>query len=336
MPFNRYKLEIEQELKAVIGDSDTHYYQMMRYHQGWIDEHGTVQSGDTGKLLRPALCIIACRAVGGNYKNVLPAAAVLELVHNFSLIHDDIEDQSHFRRHRRTVWSLWGQAQAINVGDGLYALSRLGLRRLKDNGYPADKVLIAMQLLDHACLTLCEGQYLDMGFESKTDVGVEQYLEMIGKKTAALISCAIKTGSFLGCDDDAQCNSMEQFGWNLGMAFQVRDDILGIWGFEDKTGKSASDIYQKKKSLPVIHGLVSASKDDVATIKDIYEKPTIDDQDADTVTAILDRCGARDYCENLATDYLNKAIAILDSLSLDSAAKDDLRQIAQFLIRRDY
>ena len=336
MIFDRYNREIEQELKAIIGDDPSPFYQMMRYHLGWVDEKGNPLDAKTGKLLRPTLCLTSFRAVGGDWVRALPAAAVLELIHNFSLVHDDIEDQSDFRRHRRTVWNIWGQAQAINVGDGMYALSRLAILRLTNNGFPDNKVLSIIGLLDRACAKLCEGQYSDMCFESRYDVSVEEYLQMIERKTANLISCSVKTGAVLGTDDERIANEIEQFGLLLGMAFQIRDDELGIWGTEGKTGKSKSDILQRKKSLPIVYGLTSGSSKNAETIRGIYSKEIIDNNDVVSVTEALDEAGAKDYCQKLAIEYYDKAIGILDNLQPDKQAQGELREIADFFIKRDF
>jgi geranylgeranyl diphosphate synthase type I len=336
MDFLKHTAEIEQELKAIVGSSPSEFYQMMRYHLGWVDESGNPLNSNTGKLLRPKLCLIACQAVGGNWQSALPAAAVLELVHNFSLIHDDIEDQSDYRRHRRTVWNIWGQAQAINVGDGMYSLSRLGLQRLSSTGYTLEKVLSVIQLMDQACVRLCEGQYSDMCFEGRYDVSVDEYLEMIGKKTANLISCSLNIGAVLGTDDKTVAQNFEQFGWKLGLAFQIQDDILGIWGAEDKTGKSTSDIAQRKKSLPVIYGIASADSGCANLIRDMYDQETIDNDAVSAVIHALDQVDARSYCQKLAGSYYEDALNILEELVIDSDAKKELIEIADFFINRDY
>jgi len=336
MGFSKYTDEIEQELKSIIGTSSSEFYRMMRYHLGWVDESGEPQDSNTGKLLRPKLCLIACAAVGGNWQKALPAAAVLELVHNFTLVHDDIEDQSDYRRHRRTVWNIWGQAQAINVGDGMYSLSKLGLIRLNNAGYEPEKVLNVMQMLDQACVKLCEGQYLDMYFESKYDVSIDEYLEMIGKKTANLISCALKMGAALGTDNDAVIQGLEQFGWKTGMAFQIQDDILGIWGAKDKTGKSMSDIAQRKKSLPIIYGLASGNDKCAELIRDVYDKETIDRDAIVKVTEALDEIEARSYCQKLAYDYYDNALQIINKLEIDREARQELIEIADFFVKRDF
>ncbi|MFC1998476.1 polyprenyl synthetase family protein [Chloroflexota bacterium] len=336
MDFSKYTDEIEQELKSIIGTSSSEFYRMMRYHLGWVDESDNPQNGNTGKLLRPKLCLIACEAVGGNWQKALPSAAVLELVHNFSLVHDDIEDQSDYRRHRRTVWSIWGQAQAINLGDGMYSLGRLALLRLSNEGFEPQKILDVIKLLDQACVRLCEGQHLDMCFESSYDITINQYLEMIGKKTANLISCALKMGAILGTDDEIVATGLEQFGWKLGVAFQIQDDILGIWGKEDKTGKSMSDIAQRKKSLPIIYGLMSDDGKCAELIRNVYDKETIDRDAIVKVTEALDEIKARNYCQKLAYDYYDNALQIINKLEIDREARQELIEIADFFVKRDF
>lgn len=336
MMFTDYNRATKQELKAIIGDGSSHFYQMMRYHLGMIDESGVPVDANTGKMLRPTLCLNSCRAVGGDWQRALPAAAVLELIHNFSLVHDDIEDQSEYRRHRRTVWNIWGQAQAINVGDGMYALSRLGLLRLEGNGYSSNKILNIIDLFDKSCVELCEGQYLDMCFEKRFDVDTKEYLQMIEKKTARLISCSIKSGALLGTNDETIANELGRFGLILGMAFQIKDDELGIWGEEERTGKSKSDITQKKKSLPIIYALETNSAEKTEIIKRVYDKEIIYQDDVTTVTDVLDAAGARDYCIKLANDYYDSAINILNNLELEKDGQSELKSIADFIIHRDY
>ena len=251
--FNKYRADIDAELKSVLAERQSPFYDMMRYHLGWVDEKGNVLTSSGGKALRPTLCLLACEAVGGDYRQALPAAAAIELVHNYSLIHDDIQDDDRERRHRPTVWSIWGKPQAINAGTAMRVLANLALLRLKELGVPDQKQLRAHYLIDEKCMSLIEGQYLDISYETRFDITVDDYLDMIRKKTAALIACSLELGALLGTDDEQVIESFRNIGTNLGLAFQIRDDILGIWGDEQKTGKpSCSDIRRKKKSFPVI------------------------------------------------------------------------------------
>jgi len=334
---SRYQPDLDQELRVVVGDASLPLYQMMRYHLGWEDASGKPKSQKGGKLLRPSLCLMACEAVGGDWKSALPAAAALELVHNFSLIHDDIEDGDLERRGLPTVWHLWGLAQGVNTGDAMHTVARLALLRLTDKGYASEKVVRAARLLDQACLRVCEGQCLDISFEERMDIGVDDYLEMIGGKTAALFSCSLKLGALLGTDDGTTVERMAEFGRNLGMAFQIQDDILGIWGESSVTGKSSSgDIIKKKKTLPVLYGISKAQSGQRSRLVEIYSKETVMEQDIPEVLGILDSAAARAYSENQASDYLAKALVELESASIINAAKSDFQLLAQSLAGREY
>ncbi|MEI2691836.1 MAG: polyprenyl synthetase family protein [Anaerolineae bacterium] len=246
-------------MQRVIGPAQGVYaghYGMLRYHMGWVDPAMQPAVINSGKRIRPVVCLLACAAVGGAVEDALPAAAAVELLHNFSLIHDDVEDNSSTRRHRPTVWALWGVPQAINAGDAMFTLARLALHGVTGRGVVAATALEASAIFDRACLRLTEGQYLDMSFEDRQDVAVEEYVAMIEGKTAALLSASLELGALLGGADEGTRRSLAEFGRGLGLAFQMQDDILGIWGDETITGKSAaSDILARKKSLPVVYAL---------------------------------------------------------------------------------
>ncbi len=237
---------IEAEMQRVIGRAEGAYaghYGMLRYHMGWVDPQMQPAVVNSGKRIRPVACLLACEAVGGAVEDALPLAAAVELLHNFSLIHDDVEDDSPTRRHRPTVWALWGVPQAINAGDAMFTLARLALHGLGSRPIPPAMAMDACMIFDQACLRLTEGQYLDMSFEGRLDVSVDEYLAMIEGKTAALLSASLELGALVGGADQATRGHLAHFGRSLGLAFQMEDDILGIWGDEAVTGKSAaSDI----------------------------------------------------------------------------------------------
>ena len=179
--FEKYRTDIDSELKSVLLERRSPLYDMMRYHLGWIDERGNPLQNSPGKALRPTLCLLACEAVGEEYRQALSAAAAIELVHNYSLIHDDIQDDDRERRHSPTVWSLWGKPQAINAGTAMRILASLALERLSGCDIPVKKRLRVQQLLDESSLALIEGQYLDIHYESCPDIGMSDYLDMISK-----------------------------------------------------------------------------------------------------------------------------------------------------------
>lgn len=255
---------IEDELQRQIARLDQPrtktYHEMLTYHMGWTGEGAGPEA--TGKRIRPLLVLLSAAASGAadTWQAALPAAAAVELVHNFSLVHDDIQDNSEKRRGRQTVWVKWGMPQAINAGDGLFTLSNLAITDLIAH-YPAETVVKAAQILHNTCLELTRGQYLDISYEKRNDLGVEDYWPMISGKTAALLAGCCQLGALLGAADEVLQDVYRSFGHYLGLAFQVQDDILGIWGDEAVTGKSAaSDLVEGKKSLPVLAGLGKKGK----------------------------------------------------------------------------
>lgn len=310
----RYIPQIEDEMNQVLANDDpllADHYGMLRYHMGWLDQHFRPIRGNRGKRLRPQLCLLAAAAVGGRIEQAMPAAAAVELLHNFSLVHDDIEDGSPARRHRSTVWLLWGKPQAINVGDALFTLARTALYGLSDQGLSTTQVLAACQLFDRTCVRLTEGQYLDMAFEARLDVTVDDYMVMISGKTAALISASLEMGALVGGADVQVRERLAAFGHELGLAFQIQDDVLGIWGDEALTGKSAqSDILTRKKSLPVVYGLEHATVG--PQLRDLYKRP-LDPAEVPEVLALLEEADAHTYAISLVQQAHNKALAALQA-----------------------
>ncbi len=335
--WQRYKSDLETELKFAVGAASLPMYDMMRYHLGWIDKDGKPQTATAGKRLRPILCLLACQAVGGEWRQALPAASAVELVHNFSLIHDDIQDSSRERRGRATVWYIWGKPQAINVGDGMHALALSSLVRLEDGGVPHSNVVRAARILGEASLKLCEGQYLDISYENRLDIDINEYMEMIGCKTAALFRCSLEIGALLGSDDEQALTHLKMFGHYLGMTFQVHDDVLSIWGDEKTTGKpNTSDIEMKKKTLPIVYALEKVKGEDKKTLRDIYQKDTIEPADVATVLKILNRVDARGYVQDTSERFYRQALTELNATGLPEPAKDELKTIAAFLLKRQY
>ncbi len=311
-------------------------YRMARYHLGWEEKDGT-PADHSGKGLRPSLCFLACEAAGGDWRRALPAAAAVELVHNFSLVHDDIQDRDRKRRDRPTVWSIWGEAQAINAGDALLALARLALLRLEETGVPAETMVRAARILDERTLEMVEGQVMDLTFEERLQVEQEAYLEMIARKTGALFDGALSLGALIGGGAAAVVGAMGRCGRQLGIAFQVRDDMLGAWGAENRTGKQpAADIRRRKKSLPVIHAFSQAQGSALDELRRIYGKPGLDDADVSRVLVRLDEAGAQAYCARVATEHREAALAELDAIEVKSENIAELRQTVAFLLERDF
>jgi geranylgeranyl diphosphate synthase type I len=304
--------DTEREILRLVQDRDasTHgLYEMVRYH---LALDGTGANG--GKRMRPLLGLLAYASIAGEHARALPGAAAVELGHNFSLVHDDIEDGDLERRHRPTLWTVRGIPQAINTGDTLFSLSRIALHRLTDLGFSDAKVLRLMRLYDETCLALCEGQYIDIAAsESDTLLSVDEYFDMIGRKTAALVAASIEAGALLATDDEAVISRYRAFGWDLGIAFQLNDDLLGIWGAEPSTGKAASDVAHKKQTLPILYAVERAGPADRARLLELYAAPSRSEAEVAEFIGILERLGARDHTRREALRYRDEALAELDA-----------------------
>jgi geranylgeranyl diphosphate synthase type I len=313
------------------------FYVQMQYHLGWLDEHGQPAHADNGKLLRPLLVLLSNRALGGTDQQALPLAAGIQLIHDFSLIHDDIEDRSATRRGRRTVWNIWGLEHGINTGDGMFALAHRAVHGLSDHGVPAERVVGILRRWEDTILRICEGQYLDMEGEGSLNVTEDQYLRMIGGKTAALAAASAGLGAQVATDDLEQIDALWQFGQALGMAFQMQDDVLDIWGDPQQTGKArANDLLQRKMSLPVIHSLQHSNAADRAQFVAIYEQPARDDGDIDTLLEILKQTESRAYVEQLVQHEYGRAVHALEAVEpADTAALDALHALARTLLDRE-
>ncbi len=336
------RLQIQAEMRAVfpVVEGRLHrFYAMQEYHLGWRNEDLTPAEADPGKLIRPQLVLLACAAAGGDPQQALPLAAGIQLLHDFSLIHDDIEDDSALRRGRRTLWNIWGLAHGINAGDAMFVLAHLAIHRLAEADLPAERVLAILRRFDEVILRICEGQYLDLSFEGDLSITPEDYLAMIGGKTAALIAGAAELGARAAGAPDTTVAALADFGRALGLGFQIEDDILGIWGAPEQTGKPfAADLYRRKVSLPVVHALTHSP--DRARLVELYRQPALDDAAVAEVLAILDAVGSRAYCAAIANDHHQAAFAALEVVqpptATAAAARDRLRALTQSLIGRQY
>jgi geranylgeranyl diphosphate synthase type I len=324
--------EIEQEIMRSVSDRDAStagLYAMMRYHLG-LDG-----SGSSGKRMRPVLGLLAYASIAGDFRPALPGAAAVELGHNFSLVHDDIEDNDRERRHRATLWALHGVPQAINAGDMLFTMSRVALHRLTDLGFSDAKVLRLMRLYDNTCVALCEGQYLDIWASERSEpMSVELYFDMIGRKTAALIAASVEAGALLATDDESIIERYRAFGWALGLAFQLNDDLLGIWGEQAKTGKEPTDVARHKMTLPVIYAFEHAGPEERARLEAIWRTDSPADGEVAEAVALIERLGGRDYTRDQAGLHRDRALAELEAAGVvDAEALESLRGIIVGMIK---
>jgi geranylgeranyl diphosphate synthase, type I len=335
--FARYSADISEAMQQALNRASINtlptraadlslFYGQMQYHLGWVASDFTPVTSNPGKLLRPTLLLLAYELAGAwnmststptDYlRRALPVAAALELTHNFTLIHDDIVDGDTERRHRPTLWAIWGNTQGINTGDGLFALGRLALWDCLTVGVESEVAIRLGAVLDRACLVIAEGQYLDLSFEKRQDISIAMYMDMISRKTAALIGSATEMGALLGTRDPATIDSLRNFGFEIGIAFQIRDDVLGVWASTAESGKTpAGDIYRRKKSLPVLHALEHANTADQQTLHQLYAQDTaLNAAQVATVLDIFTRTSTHAYCLSFLREQCTRVRRALDCI----------------------
>ena len=289
-----------------------------------------------GKRLRPFLTVKACEAVGGDPMEAVPYAAALEVLHNFSLVHDDVMDHDDFRRGHPTVHKEYGVPMAILAGDLLFAkVYDIVAKHAPRNMRPAD-IVRCFDKITEATLTLCQGQALDMVFSDAKDVSEDEYIAMVSAKTSALFKACAEVGAIAGGAPEDQIEALGKFAWDAGIAFQIVDDILGLTADEDKLGKPVgSDVREGKKTLIVIHALTYAKKRQKETL---LRTLGIEDADDDSITKAveaLSASGSIQYAKDVAKKYMDSAYVMLDKLP-DSAAKNDLRILVDYFVNREY
>jgi geranylgeranyl diphosphate synthase type I len=323
---------IEEELRKSIELANEpnlgEYYHMLAYHLGWAGEGAGSEA--RGKRIRPLMVLLTCSAAGGDWYRSLPAAAAVELIHNFSLIHDDIQDKSQIRRGRETVWYRWGVAQAINAGDAMFTLAYLSLLGLESTTSPQLAIQAAC-CLQIACLQLTKGQFLDLTYENQSHLPVEAYWQMVAGKTAALLGACTELGALLAQTSASRQTAFREFGYYLGLAFQAQDDILGIWGDAALTGKSnESDLLTGKKSLPVIYGL-----NQKGPFADRWMQGPILAEEVKTLAEQLEAEGARTFTQESASKMTEQALQSLEQAQPQGEAGEALTALAYRLLNRE-
>lgn len=331
---------IEVELKRQVSRLDEPrtkaFHEMLTYHMGWTGEGAGAQA--TGKRIRPLITLLSVASINNkedgkrteiSWLHAVSVAAAIELVHNFSLVHDDIQDNSELRRGRKTAWVKWGAPMAINVGDALFVIANQAALSLKEH-YPAEMVVRASSLMNDCCLELTQGQFLDMSYEERTDLKIDDYWPMIGGKTSALLSVCTQIGALLGYAQEKEIELYRLFGYNLGLAFQVQDDILGIWGNEALTGKSAaSDLVEGKNSLPVLFALEKNGE-----FARRWRQGPITANEVAAVAAMLENEGGKAYAEKMSEELTQKALGYLNEADPQGEAGEAILGLANMLLKR--
>ena len=323
--------EIEKELQSQVDrlkQNNSHpFHEMLTYHMGWTGEGAGPEAA--GKRIRPLMVLLTAASCGADWRSALPAAAAVELVHNFSLVHDDVQDNSDKRRGRPTVWTKWGVPMAINVGDALFVIANQSILDL-GKALPASTVVRATAILNDTCLELTRGQFMDMSYEQHSDLKIEDYWPMIGGKTSALLSACTHIGALVGGADEVGQENYRSFGYRLGLAFQVQDDVLGIWGDEAVTGKSAaSDLVEGKNSLPVLFALEKNG-----AFAKRWKQGPIKVDEVKEAAALLESEGAKTYAVEMSQQETEKALSFLERANPKGEAGEALLELANMLLKR--
>ncbi|MFI1015281.1 family 2 encapsulin nanocompartment cargo protein polyprenyl transferase [Streptomyces sp. NPDC020965] len=326
---------VDPGLRAAVDSLPGPLRRVARYHFGWERADGTPDTGAEGKAIRPALVLAAAGALGGGGEPVgaaLRAAAAVELVHNFTLLHDDVIDDDPVRRHRPTAWTVFGTADAIITGDALHALA---LRLLAEDHHPA--AAPAAERLGACVIELCAGQQTDCALESRPpdEVSLGECLAMATAKTGALLGCACALGALYAGAGPEETGALDAFGREAGLAFQFIDDLIGIWGDPGRTGKPAgADLAARKKSLPVVAALTSGT-DAGAELAELYRGPMTGAAVRLAADAV-ERAGGRDWAQLQAADRMARAVQELSRAVPDLTAAGDLLALAEFVTRRTH
>jgi len=311
---------VQADLQGFAGQlkDDPQLYQIVEHHFGWTEPAAG------GKGVRPVLCLLCSAAAGGDWEAALPAATAVELIHNFSLIHDDIQDRSEFRRHRQTVWKVWGEALAINAGDALFSLARLSTQRLE---LEPSRLLALHRILDEACLELTKGQQRDLGFSRNGGGTLAKYVRMIEAKTASLLAASAAAGALVAGASASRQQDFQAFGRQLGLAFQILDDVLGIWGAPGQTGKSVGqDLLERKPSYPALYAL-----EHNPAFPALWDDPT---SDLPSLLDAVEAVGSREAASQAAGEYTAQCLSSLAAAKPVEPAAASLHGLANGLLTR--
>ena len=320
----KYSEKVQQEISTALSAVEPDELQDSSLH--------LVKAG--GKMIRPSLAILSAEAVGGQAQHALKAAAAVELIHTFSLIHDDIMDQDEKRRGQPSVHMIWGESMAILAGDTLFSKAFETVLWTENDGVDSQLVVGALQTVVDSCVKICEGQALDMGFADRLAVSEEEYLHMIYKKTAALIAAATRSGAILGGGSKEQVEALTEYGKLIGLAFQIQDDYLDVISDEDNLGKPVgSDIAEGKRTLLVVHTLEAANPEDREELIRILREES--DQNVPRGIEIFEEYGSIDYAHDIARDNVKQAKELLLTLE-DTPAREALMMLADFVLERSH
>ncbi|MEV5648857.1 polyprenyl synthetase family protein [Nocardia sp. NPDC052254] len=321
---------VRSALFDAVGRLDHAIRPVVAYHLGWCDEHGRTVTADSGKSVRSRLAMLAARAAGGDERRAVPGAVAVELVHNFSLVHDDLMDRDATRRHRPTVWAVWGDAVAVLAGDAMLSLAH---EVLLESGSP--QAVPAALLVGRATQDLIRGQAADVDFERRNDVRLAECVDMAAGKTAALLSASVAVGAVLAEAPPVTVSALQTYGSEIGLAFQLVDDLLGIWGDPEVTGKPVfSDLRSRKKSLPVTWSLESGRPAGRALAQWLAQSGDPAESELRAAADMVETAGGRRWARAESGRRVRAAQRALDSAAIDPRYRRELHRLADFIVER--
>jgi len=317
---------VNEEIRKLVPAKEfPNFYDGMAY---------TFQTG--GKRLRPALCLMICKTLGGDIENTLPFAVSLEVIHNATLVHDDIEDGDEERRNFPTVWKKYGIAHGVNIGDGMFFKAYESLFRSK-NSLPPEKIIKLSEMLSSATLRIMEGQSMEFNFRKRDDVTVEEYLDMVLRKTGFLLGTALRGGAFIAGASEETCNLTLAYGKKMGSAFQIRDDILNLIGEKEKYGKEiGGDIKEGKRTLITIHCLSKCNASEREKILGILKKSRekVADEEVEFVMKIIKKYDSINFAQQYSEKLIGEAKELLKNIG-NIELKKTLEEFSNFMIERE-
>ena len=337
--FSRYQDRIDDALRAELVGLEPDIYDIHRYYMGWQEIDGSDSNSTGGKRMRPTLALLAADAVGGDLGRATPIAVALEYVHNFSLIHDDLEDMDRVRHHRPTVWAVWGEPAAIVSGNAMLKIADTAAWKLRSVGVEESVALEAEAVLTSHYLKMMEGQYLDISFETEESVSVDQYLDMIERKTGALIEASIYLGGLVAPrsgPDRQKATALKAIGHDLGRIFQIRDDVLGVWGGVETGKPVGADIKRKKKALPAVHALSRSTGANADRLKEIFRNEgDLEIEDVHVVLEVMEDLGTQAYCQSMAEERWVECKRMIESIELSGSTAAEFAELGEFLLVRE-
>jgi geranylgeranyl diphosphate synthase, type I len=326
---DQVRIQVEPAIRALLDRLDRRNRLVAGYQLGFWDADGTPTAAG-GKGLRPALALLSARAAGAAPEMAVPAAAAVELVHNFSLLHDDFMDADTERRHRPTAWAVFGPGPAVLAGDALLSLAFDAVTETPDGAAAARRLGVAVA-------RLTAGQAADLDFERRGEVDLDECLQMAADKTAALLSCACALGALVCGARDELVDGLSRFGEQVGLAFQLVDDLLGIWGRSERTGKPVgSDLRARKKSVPIVRAATCDTPAGWAFARLYQADRDLTEDELAQAARLIEKTGARDWTARYADELVGAAMRGLQDLVVPNDAGRELSDLAVFITARDH